>query len=74
MSPPFLLRLSRQLDARFDLARDLGVSGPEVETILVDPLLSTDEDRMFKVRAESRRSSFTLSLLQTKQVISLLDD
>ena len=34
---------------RFDLAADLGVSRPEVETIVADPLVSAEEDKMFKV-------------------------
>lgn len=49
MSGEFMRCLCREIGPRFDLAADLGVSRPEVHTIMADPLLTSDEDKMFKV-------------------------
>lgn len=49
MSGAFMRCLCREMGPRFDLAADLAVSRPEVHTIMADPLLTSDEDKMFKV-------------------------
>ncbi|XP_076440346.1 LOW QUALITY PROTEIN: uncharacterized protein LOC143279908 [Babylonia areolata] len=54
MSGEFLRELCQTLGPRFDLAADLDLSKPEVETIMADPLLTSDEEKMFKMLMVSR--------------------
>ncbi|KAK7501167.1 hypothetical protein BaRGS_00007652 [Batillaria attramentaria] len=72
MSGLFLRALARELGSRFDLAADLGVSKPEMDTIMADPLLPTEEDKMFKMlllsrdKQEKQETGLTLLLAVTR--------
>ena len=50
MSDLFLRRMVREMGPRLELAPIMGVSKPEIDTVMADPLLNSDEEKMIKVR------------------------
>ncbi|KAL8596033.1 hypothetical protein ACOMHN_021073 [Nucella lapillus] len=54
MCGDFLRGVCHELGPRFDIASDLDISKPEVETVMADPLLTSEEEKMFKVSGECR--------------------